>query len=164
MIKQILYKDNLNYIKGLPINIKEVFNADDPDVEKSINNFNELYVWKDMFTVEIVKKRLEEKQRLFLFYLNGLLVGHSWFSDKAFSVDYPEINEIKFNFPSLYIYNLFIDKRKHQKSIFNSSQYLAYCIKQLMDEGFEKFYLYVDDWNVASLTNTQKTGFIISDW
>lgn len=164
MIKHTLYKENLNFIEGLPINVKEVFDANEPDVQKSIDNFNQLYKWDDMFTVDVVKNRLEEKQRLLLYYLNGLLIGHLWFSNKAFSIDNPEINEIKFNFPEIYVYNLFVDKTKHQKTIFDSSQYPAYCFKKLIDEGYEKFHMYVDDWNVASLENSKKTGFVSSDW
>jgi RimJ/RimL family protein N-acetyltransferase len=126
----------------------ELFHANHPNVHRTISNFNSLYNWDEMFTVDDVKTRLESGERLFLFYNLGKLVGHVWFSTKEHQK------------PSIYSYNIFIDKRLHNKESFDSTIYFSKCVEKLKKEGYEKIHVYVDEWNNASHQFCERMGFV----
>ena len=159
MIKYTLHKDNLKISENLPINIVQIFDVNNPDIQKSIDNFNVLYKWDKMFTLEEVQRRLDNDCKFFLFYLNGLLVGHAWFSNKTVSYD-TDKTEKQFYFPEIFSFNIFVDKTKHQKTMFSSHNYYSYCVKKLIDDGYDVIHIEIDDWHEVSKKFFEKVGFI----
>lgn len=164
MKKFSLKKDDIKLVKNLPINIKEVKDSEEPDVINTINNFNSKIEWDEMFTLDEVDKRLKEGQRFFLFYFKDTLVGHTWFSPKVVFFGENKTKEIKINYPKIYGYNLFIDSSKHDYKLFDAYNYSSYCLNRIFSEGYDEVYVYVDDWNRASIISLYKIGFKPLEW
>jgi hypothetical protein len=134
------------------VNVIEMTSTTHPDVKKTIDNFNSLYTWDMMFTIDETETRIRFGDRLFLFYLNGEVVGHTWVSKKHL----PE--------PHIYIYNVFVDKTKHNKELCDSTTYVCMVMDMLSKEGYTDVHLYVDKWHKKAQTFFKRMGFKESNW
>ena len=145
-IKNKIYEENVGVI------IKEIYSPNYSDIQKTIDNFNSLYTWDMMFTTEEVKKRMSYGDRFFIFYLKNKVVGHSWSSKRHLP------------HPHIYIYNVFVDKTKHNKNLFDSAVYVSTLMSKLSEEGYTNAHLIVDDWHKKAQTFFERMGFKQSNW
>lgn len=134
------------------INVKEITYPRHPDIKKTIDNFNSLYDWDEMFTIDETETRIRFGDRLFLFYLNDEVVGHTWSSKRHLP------------FPHIYIYNVFVDKTKHNKKLCDSTTYVCKLTNILSGEGYTDVHLYVDNWHKKAQTFFERMGFKQSNW
>jgi hypothetical protein len=81
-----------------------------------------------------------------------VVVGHTWVSKKYL----PE--------PHIYIYNVFVDKTKHNRELFDSTTYLSILLDTLSKEGYCDVHLYVDSWHKKAQTFFKRMGFKQSNW
>ncbi len=147
MIHYELYEENLNHIENSDVFVKEIFEVTDYDIQITINNFNSLYKWDKMFDLEETERRFERNHRFFIFYYKDLVVGHCW-------VDPVSMNEF-----NIYVYNVFVDKTKHNKEICDSIAYFAKLANILFSEGYTTIHSDVDDWHKKSQSFCLRLGF-----
>lgn len=147
MIRYTLVKDDLIYQKNSRIFIKEIFEKTDLDIKLSIENFNSLYKWDKMFNIKESDNRLKVGHRIFLFYLDNLVVGHCW------------INPLLLLKPNIYVYNVFVDKTKHSKDVCDSASYFSNLSLILFSEGYETIHADVEGWHNKSQSFFNRIGF-----
>ena len=151
----VLYSLNIQnriYSENTQLVVKEIREPNHSDIQKTIDNFNALYTWDMMFTMKETELRMKYGDRLFLFYLNGEVVGHTWISKRHL----PE--------PHIYVYNVFVDKTKHNKELFDSTTYVSVLFDMLSEEGYCDAHLYVDSWHKKAQTFFKRMGFKQSNW
>jgi hypothetical protein len=152
----VLYSLNIDVIicqKNTEVDVKEILEPNHPDIQKTIDNFNSLYTWDMMFTVGETELRMRfGGNRLFLFYLSGEVVGHTWVSTRHLP------------HPHIYIYNVFVDKTKHNKELCDSTSYVSVLMDMLSKEGCTNSHLYVDSWHEKAQTFFKRMGFKQSNW
>lgn len=146
MIRYYLTSENLKRISSSFTSIREVSSANDPDIEISINRFNSLYSWNEMFDLNDVTHRIDKGHRIFLFYFKNNVVGHCWIEHKP-------------NYT--YSYNIFIDKTVHDKSIVDSTVYFVMLSDKLFNEGVQSIQVDVDEWHKKSQDFCKRIGFYI---
>lgn len=164
MKKVYLSSHFLKIDENLPITVREISDHTDPDVQKTIDNFNNIIEWDEMFTTTEVKIRLEKGHKLFIFYNEDILIGHFWFANEAIYFGETKGKYKKFEFPKIFGYNYFIDTTKHDYKKFSSHNYGSYCYKELFSQGYNEIFGYIDEWNRASVFNALKSGFTFKDW
>ncbi len=142
MVHYTLNEENLIHVENRYALIKEIFDVTDCDIQTTIDNFNSLYRWDEMFDEEEVGRRLENGHRFFIFYQEDLVVGHCWV-----------------NPTNIYVYNVFVDKRYHDKTISDSTVYISILSDKLFSEGYEKIHAEVDDWHKKSQSFFERLGF-----
>ena len=147
MIHYELYKENLNHIENSDVFVKEIFEVTDCGIKTTIDNFNSLYVWDKMFDLKETERRLGENHRFFIFYYKDLVVGHCW------------VDPISMNESNIYVYNVFVDKTKHDKNVCDSIVYFSKLAEMLFSEGYEIIHADVDDWHKKSQSFCQRLGF-----
>lgn len=153
MVLYSLNIENKFYNQNDEIVVKEITVPNHPDIQKTIDNFNSLYTWDMMFTIEETELRMRfGGNRLFLFYLGGEVIGHTWVSTRHL----PN--------PHIYIYNVFVDKTKHNKELCDSTVYLCKLMEILNGEGYTNAHLYVDNWHKKAHTFFERMGFKQSNW
>lgn len=149
MIRYTLIEDDLIHQKNSRIFVKEIFEKTDSDIKLSIENFNSLYKWDEMFNLEESDNRLNIGHRIFLFYLDNLVVGHCW------------VNPLLLPKPNIYVYNVFVDKTKHSKDVCDSTLYLSNLSLILFSEGYESIHVDVENWHKKSQSFFNRMGFKI---
>jgi hypothetical protein len=147
MIRHTLVKDDLIHIENSDVFVNEIFESTNCDIQTTINNFNSLYKWDKMFDAEEVKRRFEENHRFFIFYHKDLVVGHCWVDP----------NQLTPN--NIYVYNVFVDKTKHDKDVCDSTVYFSKLATMLFSEGYKVIHADVDDWHKKSQSFCQRLGF-----
>jgi len=152
MVHYTLNQKKLVHIENPNSRIREIFDATDCDVKTSIDNFNSVYDWDKMFDLKKVSRRLGYGHRLFIFYHKDLVVGHCWVNPK-----YGEQNDI-------YVYNIFVDKRIHDRTISDSTVYLNIMADKLFSEGFKTLHLDVEDWHKNSQSYCGRAGATTEDF
>ena len=151
----VLYSLNIQnriYSENTQLVVKEIREPNHSDIQKTIDNFNALYTWDMMFTMKETELRMKYGDRLFLFYLNGEVVGHTWISKRHLPG------------PHIYVYNVFVDKTKHNKELFDSTTYVSVLFDMLSEEGYCDAHLYVDSWHKKAQTFFKRMGFKESNW
>lgn len=149
MVHYTLKEENLVCIENPYAAIKEIFDITDCDIQTTIDNFNSLYEWSEMFDEEEVDKRLKKGHRFFIYYQEDLVVGHCW-------VDPNYMGEF-----DIYVYNIYVDKRYHDKSISDSIVYFTIMADKLFSEGYKILHGDVDDWHKNSQSFCVRAGCII---
>lgn len=163
MVYYTLHKEDIIYDEPCPKSrFIEVLDFDNEDIQKSIDNFNSLYSWAEMFDIEEVKRRLKRGDKFFLFYFNDKVSGHCWLSKNVERMGF--LSEKVLPSQSLYCYNVFVDKTIHDKDECSSTVYLSEIFKILFFDGYKKIHLYTDDWNKSAQVHFEKIGFIEDDW
>lgn len=147
MVHYTLIEENLVHVVNPYVLIREIFDSSDSDIETTIDNFNSLYQWDEMFDVDEVSKRLEKGHRFFIFYQEDLVVGHCW------------ANPISMEDKNIYVYNIFIDKRYHDKNISDSIVYFSILADKLFSEGYLIIHADVDEWHKKSQSFCERLGF-----
>jgi ribosomal protein S18 acetylase RimI-like enzyme len=147
MVHYTLIEENLIHVENPYALIKEIFDLSDCDIETTIDNFNSLYRWDGMFNQEDVVERLENGHRFFIFYQEDLVVGHCW------------VDPVSMSENNIYIYNIFVDKRYHDKSVSDSTVYLSILSSKLFSEGYVTIHSDIDDWHKKSQSFFEKLGF-----
>jgi len=147
MVRYTLNKDDLIHQENSRIFVREIFDATNCDIQTSIDNFNLLYQWEGMFDLKEVTDRLGLGHRLFLFYLDDMVVGHCW------------VNPLLLPKPNIYVYNVFVDKTKHSKDICDSTTYFSNLTLILFSEKYESIQVDVDDWHKKSQSFFKRMGF-----
>lgn len=142
MVHYTLNEENLIRVENPYALIREIFDVTDCDIQTTIDNFNSLYQWDEMFDEDKVGERLENGHRFFIFYQEDLVVGHCWFDPN-----------------NIYVYNVFVDKRYHDKTISDSTVYLTIVADKIFSEGYEKIHVEVDDWHKKSQSFFERLGF-----
>ena len=162
MVYYTLHQDKIIYHHDDKCSFREMDNPDDDDIEKTISNFKELYKWDGMFDLLEVRRRMRKRDRLFILYFDGQVCGHMWFSK------HPEkmglISEMVLPSQSMYCYNVFVDKRIHDKSWCDSSYQVGSVCKFIFSEGYHQIHLYTDDWNESAMSFFKRIGFEEDDW
>lgn len=146
-----------NYTKIESISIVEKFEWDN-DVKFSVDSFNQLYAWNEMFDENEFKSRIKNNNRFFIFKENKNIVGHVWHSSDLILFN-PTRKIKKLNKGILFAYNVFVNKNLHSK-LFDSSQYYCAAANKLFLEGNNKVIVSIDSWNKASLNFAKRIGFI----
>lgn len=147
MVHYTLNEENLIHVENPYALIKEIFDITDCDIQTTIDNFNSLYQWDEMFNEDKVGERLQSGHRFFIFYQEDLVVGHCWVDPKSMSDS------------NIYVYNIFIDKRYHDKSISDSTVYFSILADKLFSEGYKTIHADVDDWHKNSQSFCDRLGF-----
>lgn len=147
MVHYTLIEENLIHVENPYALIKEIFDLTDCDIETTIDNFNSLYQWDGMFNQEDVTERLENGHRFFIFYQEDLVVGHCW------------VDPVSMSENNIYIYNIFVDKRYHDKSVSDSTVYLSILSSKLFSEGYDAIHSDIDDWHKKSQSFFERLGF-----
>lgn len=146
MIRYTLNSENLNRVSCSLCTIREVISSEDPDIKLTINRFNSLYCWNEMFDLQEVNNRINNGHEFYLFYFRNELAGHCWVDKR---------NQYT------YCYNIFIDKTIHDKSIVDSTIYFVLLSDKLFDEGIESIQVEVDKWHKKSQDFCERIGFTI---
>lgn len=162
MVYYTLHQEKIIYGHNPDCSFREIVNPDEDDVAISIQNFNNLYKWDGMFDLLEVRNRLRKNHRLFLFYFDGKVCGHAWFSKQPEKMGF--LSEMVLPSQSIYCYNVFVDKTIHRKSICDSSEQLKSVCLYILSEGYKKIHLYTDDWNTGAMTFFERCGFEENDW
>lgn len=162
MVYYTLHQEKIIYHHDPKCGFREIDNPDDEDIITTINNFNELYKWDGMFDLLEVRRRFRKKHRLFLFYFENRVCGHVWFSKQPEKMGF--LSERVLPSPNIYCYNVFVDKRIHDKSWCDSSEHMGSICKFIFSEGYKKIHLYTDDWNTGAMSFFERCGFEEDDW
>lgn len=137
------------------ISIVEKFEWDS-EVNESVEEFNKLYSWNEMFDESEFKQRIQNKERFFIFKENQTIVGHVWHSSDVILFNPKRIIKTLEN-NSMFAYNVFVNKNLHSKS-FDSSKYYSTVANKLFNEGIKRIIVSVDSWNTASLDFSKRIG------
>lgn len=104
-------------------------------IKNTVETFNSLIEWKDMWSMEEASLRFKQGDKLFLLRDNEGALGHVWFAN-------------------FYLYNLFIHPRREQGL---SEKFIKYCISKI-DEP--EIFCYCDSWNIRAQKFFEKVGFM----
>ena len=162
MVYYTLLKEKLIYSINPLCFFREMGNPDDKDISKTIENFNSLYNYDNMFDLSEVRRRLRKGDKFFIFYYDGDVCGHSWFSRHPEKMGF--LSEKALPGGSIYCYNVFVDKRIHNKLKVDSCEQLSSVCQYMFAEGYERIHLYTDDWNTNAMSFFERIGFEEDDW
>lgn len=105
------------------------------DIKNTVETFNSLIDWEDMWSMEEASLRFKQGDKLYLLRDNKGALGHVWFAN-------------------FYLYNLFIHPRRKQGL---SEKFIKYCISKI-DEP--EIFCYCDSWNIRAQKFFEKVGFM----
>lgn len=104
-------------------------------VQASIDSFNSNHDWKDMWTIEDAKERLNKGHQLFLGVdREDKPLAHVWF-DKDL------------------LYNAYVNPNREKGY---SEKFIKSCLNSIK---YDKVKLYCDDWNIKAQIFFEKVGF-----
>ena len=121
------------------INLRE-HNTINKDIEFMIDLINKELDWDDMYTIEDVKKRLDDGVVYHMLYENDVPMAIRWLYDVR---------------PNVYGFNGFISKKRSDgisHKLFEQSNRILY------NKGYTTLAGYCDDWNLKIINRLNKIG------
>lgn len=144
MINFILTQENLNE-RDIPENLYIIENTTERIIENCIEFFNNEIKWDGMFDLKEAKRRINNGDKIFTGYQNGMVFGYCWLT--KIDKDYYKI------------YNVF-SRKTEQPRTYGATDMLYYVIKN-HTKGV--IIAEVDEWNTKSINVFSKLGFIQFD-
>ena len=110
------------------------------DIEFMIDLINKELDWDDMYTIEDVKKRLDDGVVCHMLYENDNPMAIQWLYDVR---------------PNVYGFNGFISKKRSDGI---SHKFFEQSNRTLYNKGYESMIGYCNDWNVKIINRLNKVG------
>lgn len=134
-------------IKESQLKIKKISNSisnsDLLEFTKLIDFFNLEYKWPEMFTIQDVNKRIENKETAFLLFYKNTSIGYVWFKT---------INE-----NTCFGYNLYVTKKEKRPAF---SPYWFYKnVTDYMLIDYDTIHVEVNEWNYAIIDIIKSIGY-----
>lgn len=134
-------------IKESQLKIKKISNSisnsDLLEFTKLIDFFNLEYKWPEMFTIQDVNKRIENKETAFLLYYKNTSIGYVWFK--------------KINENTCFGYNLYVTKKEKRPAF---SPYWFYNnVTDYMLIDYDTIQVEVNEWNYAIIDIIKSIGY-----
>ena len=141
MIDYILTRENL-IERELPEYIYITDETNETIIKNCIEFFNQEIKWDGMFDLDEAKRRINNGDKFFTGYQNGMIFGYCWLT--------------KLDTGHYIIYNVF-SRKTEQPRTYGATDMLYYVIKH---HTFGIVSAEVDDWNIKSINVFTKLGFI----